>query len=52
MTSARPRPATTTTSAPAVAPPATRSGASRADIHQSIYDAIVEHRLLPGTKLS
>jgi DNA-binding GntR family transcriptional regulator len=29
-----------------------RSVASQADIHQSIYDAIVEHRLLPGTKLS
>ncbi|MDB5878964.1 MAG: hypothetical protein JWQ41_2378 [Variovorax sp.] len=26
--------------------------ASQADIHQSIYDAIVEHRMLPGTKLS
>jgi DNA-binding GntR family transcriptional regulator len=26
--------------------------ASKADIHQRIYDAIVEHRLLPGTKLS
>lgn len=25
---------------------------SKADIHQRIYDAIVEHRLLPGTKLS
>ncbi|MFC5519945.1 GntR family transcriptional regulator [Polaromonas jejuensis] len=32
--------------------PAARSVASKADIHQSIYDAIVEHRLLPGTKLS
>jgi DNA-binding GntR family transcriptional regulator len=32
--------------------PAARSVASQADIHQSIYDAIVEHRLLPGTKLS
>lgn len=29
-----------------------RETASRADIHKSIYDAIVEHRLLPGTKLS
>lgn len=32
--------------------PATRSVASQADIHQSVYNAIVEHRLLPGTKLS
>ena len=32
--------------------PAARSVASQADIHQSVYDAIVEHRLLPGTKLS
>jgi DNA-binding GntR family transcriptional regulator len=42
------------TRAPAVqaASPATRKAASQADIHQSIYDAIVEHRLLPGTKLS
>jgi DNA-binding GntR family transcriptional regulator len=40
--------------APAKAAPATarRRGASQADIHQRIYDAIVEHRLLPGTKLS
>ena len=29
-----------------------RSVASQADIHQRIYDAIVEHRLRPGTKLS
>jgi DNA-binding GntR family transcriptional regulator len=43
------KPKTTPT---AKAVPATRSVASRADIHQSIYDAIVEHRLLPGTKLS
>ncbi len=35
----------------ATLPPA-RTVASQADIHQSIYDAIVEHRLLPGTKLS
>ena len=34
------------------APPAPRAVARQADIHQSIYDAIVEHRLLPGTKLS
>lgn len=26
--------------------------ASKADIYQRIYDAIVEHRLMPGTKLS
>lgn len=32
--------------------PAPRSVASQADIHQSVYNAIVEHRLLPGTKLS
>lgn len=31
---------------------AARTVASQADIHQSIYNAIVEHRLLPGTKLS
>jgi DNA-binding GntR family transcriptional regulator len=43
---------TTTSSATKIALPAARSVASRADIHQSIYDAIVEHRLLPGTKLS
>ncbi|WP_298924759.1 GntR family transcriptional regulator [uncultured Ramlibacter sp.] len=45
----------TRTTAPAgkkQALPAARSAASQADIHQSIYDAIVEHRLLPGTKLS
>ena len=36
-----------------VAPPAVRRRVvSQADIHQRIYDAIVEHRLLPGTKLS
>ena len=27
-------------------------GASKSDIYQSIYAAIIEHRLLPGTKLS
>jgi DNA-binding GntR family transcriptional regulator len=32
--------------------PRARSAASQADIHQSIYDAITAHRLLPGTKLS
>ncbi len=32
--------------------PSARKIASQADIHQSIYDAIVEHRLMPGTKLS
>ena len=54
MTSSRSRTASTPPATPSAtpAPPATRSGASRADIHQSIYDAIVEHRLLPGTKLS
>jgi DNA-binding GntR family transcriptional regulator len=54
MTSSRPRPAPPPTPRPATpaAPAATRGRASRADIHQSIYDAIVEHRLLPGTKLS
>ncbi len=31
---------------------AKRRVASQADIHQSVYDAIVEHRLTPGTKLS
>lgn len=40
------------TSAAKASLPAARSVASQADIHQSIYDAIVEHRLLPGTKLS
>ena len=32
--------------------PTVRRAASQADIHQRIYDAIIEHRLLPGTKLS
>jgi DNA-binding GntR family transcriptional regulator len=41
-----------TTAATTKALPAARSVASQADIHQSVYDAIVEHRLLPGTKLS
>ncbi len=40
------------TSAAKASLPAARTVASQADIHQSIYDAIVEHRLLPGTKLS
>jgi DNA-binding GntR family transcriptional regulator len=31
---------------------ATLKTASKADIHQRIYKAIVEHRLLPGTKLT
>ena len=31
---------------------ATGKSASKADIYQRIYDAIVEHRLMPGTKLS
>ena len=31
---------------------ATLKSASKADIHQRIYKAIVEHRLLPGTKLT
>ena len=34
------------------APSAHSRAATQADIHQRIYDAIVEHRLLPGTKLS
>jgi hypothetical protein len=39
--------------APATAAaPTARRAASQADIHQSVYNAIVEHRLLPGTKLS
>ena len=42
----------TTSTATKSALPAARSVASQADIHQRIYDAIVEHRLLPGTKLS
>ncbi|MDB5848618.1 MAG: hypothetical protein JWP29_2370 [Rhodoferax sp.] len=42
----------TKTAAAAKALPAARTVASQADIHQSVYDAIVEHRLLPGTKLS
>ena len=54
MTSSRSRPTPPPTPRPSApdAAPATRGRASRADIHQSIYDAIVEHRLLPGTKLS
>mgnify|MGYP001339386987 CR=1 FL=1 len=31
---------------------APRAAASKADIYERIYDAIVEHRLMPGTKLS
>ncbi|MES2530960.1 MAG: GntR family transcriptional regulator, partial [Pseudomonadota bacterium] len=42
----------TKTAAVPPALPSTRKAASQADIHQSIYDAIVEHRLMPGTKLS
>ncbi|CAN5326829.1 GntR family transcriptional regulator [soil metagenome] len=42
---------TKTAAAKPALPPA-RKTASQADIHQSIYDAIVEHRLMPGTKLS
>ncbi|MDA8449501.1 GntR family transcriptional regulator [Acidovorax sp. NCPPB 3859] len=34
------------------AEPAPRRVASQADIHETIYNAIVEHRLLPGTKLA
>lgn len=30
----------------------TKKSTSQADIHQRIYTAIVEHRLMPGTKLS
>jgi DNA-binding GntR family transcriptional regulator len=41
-----------TTATNKTAPAPARKAASQADIHQSIYDAIVEHRLLPGTKLS
>jgi DNA-binding GntR family transcriptional regulator len=52
MTSSRSRPAVPATPGTAAPSAATRGGASRADIHRSIYDAIVEHRLLPGTKLS
>jgi DNA-binding GntR family transcriptional regulator len=44
-------PATAATAATPAAPTARRA-ASQADIHQSVYNAIVEHRLLPGTKLS
>jgi len=46
MTSSTPTTATKKTA------PEARRVASQADIHQSVYDAIVEHRLLPGTKLS
>ena len=51
-----PAAATTDTSATAAATPSTAAGArvaplSKADIHERIYNAIVEHRLLPGTKL-
>ena len=52
-TPTKPQPKSQTKSAAtAKALPAARSVASKADIHQSVYDAIVEHRLLPGTKLS
>ena len=32
--------------------PSSRTAASKADIYGRIYEAVVEHRLLPGTKLS
>lgn len=46
------KPKTSPSPAKAALPGARSVAASQADIHQSIYDAIVEHRLLPGTKLS
>ncbi|MFT4267498.1 MAG: GntR family transcriptional regulator [Xenophilus sp.] len=42
----------TTTSRRAASRPAGKTSASKTDIYQRIYEAIVEHRLMPGTKLS
>jgi DNA-binding GntR family transcriptional regulator len=40
------------TGRPGAAPPAAAKAASKADIYLRIYEAIVEHRLVPGTKLA
>ncbi|BEP52090.1 GntR family transcriptional regulator [Variovorax sp. OV700] len=41
-----------TTSSSTLTESVTKQSASKADIYERIYDAIVEHRLAPGTKLA